>query len=636
VKPLVTTCTLDCHDQCSICCVWQDSRLRLRGNPGHPYTRGFTCAKIHRYPGRLTSPHRIREPWVKRGGQFQPVGWDEALALVAERLSAALAADPRSVLWYRGSGAKGVTKAFTDYLFASLGAPGLRGGLCDEAGCAALTADTGMLDMNDPAELDAAETIVLWGKNPRASTVHLAAQASRARRRGVRVIAINPDLAGVASLADESILVRPGTDRYLASACAKLLLERGAERCAPEQAANAGAYRALLAAQTVPALLELCGVGREVLDRLVEAYRSTPRVATVVGWGVQRYPWGGATVRAIHGLTFLAGTLSTPGGGLYFSIPSSRHLPRPQPGLVPPPRLSLPELARELPRAAPPIRFFWLACANLLNQAPDTKRLREAVSGVETVVAVEGFWTETARRADVVLPPTLWLEEEDLVGSYWRNSVALARRVVAPPAGCRPDFDILLELASRLGVHTPFASAQEWQRACLPPGGPTLDALRRSNWVDLPCPRVAWQDGFAHADGRFHLLTDLGPAAAPEDPQHPLRLISAVSRRSLHSQLLPEEQLRTPWPIRFHPQVAEALGVGPGDPVRLVSRAGELEGAAHLDPQVHPQAVCCPRGGWVGLGVGVNAVTTVQVTDLGESAAYYDTRVRLERVGARR
>ncbi|HSH71180.1 MAG TPA: molybdopterin-dependent oxidoreductase, partial [Deferrisomatales bacterium] len=566
---------------------------------------------------------------------FHPVDWVEAMEVVAERLSGALATDPRSVLWYRGSGSKGATKTFTDYLFTELGARGLRGGLCDEAGCAALVADTGMQDMNDPAEIDTAETIVLWGKNPRASAVHLAAQVSRARKRGARVIAINPDLAEVASLADTAILVRPGTDRYLALACAGLLLASGEQRQTPEQAANAAGFRALLAAHGPADLLERCGVSPLAAEPLVDAYRRTAKVATVVGWGVQRYPWGGATLRAIHALAFLAGTLGIPGGGLYYSIPSSRHLPRPRPGRTPPAGLSLPDLGRELPRAEPPVRFAWITCANLLNQAPDTKRLREALATVETVVAVEGFWTETARRADVVLPPTLWLEEEDVLGSYWRNTVALARRVTEPPAGCRPDFGILQDLARRLGVSLPFTTAAQWQRACLAPDGPTLEQLREHNWVDVPWPRVAWQDGFAHADGRFHLLTDLGPESNPVDPHHPLRLISGVNRRTMHSQLLPEEQ-RTPWPVRLHPQTAEALGIGPGDPVRLVSRAGELEGGACLDPLVHPEAACSPRGGWVGLGMGVNEITTVQLTDMGEAAAYYDTRVRLERADAGR
>jgi anaerobic selenocysteine-containing dehydrogenase len=630
VDPTLTTCTLDCHDQCSILCERRDGALRLRGNPEHPYTRGFTCAKIHRYPGRLTSAHRIREPWLKRDGRFHPVNWKEAMEFVARRLSDALATDPRCVLWYRGSGSKGVTKAFTDYLFTELGARGMRGGLCDEAGCAALVADTGTQDMNDPAEIDAAGTIVLWGKNPRASTVHLAAQVSRARRAGARVIAINPDLAEVAALADETIPVRPGTDRYLALACAQLLLASGGQRRSPEQATGAEGFRALLAAHDTGDLLERCGVSRPLAERLVDAYRQTERVATVLGWGVQRYPWGGATVRAVHALAFLAGSLGTPGGGLYYSIPSARHLPRPRPERTPPPGLSVANLARELTRAQPPVRFAWITCANLLNQAPDSKLLRAAFQGVETLVTVDGFWTETARQADVVLPPALWLEEEDVLGSYWRNTVALARRVAEPPAGCRTDFEILQDLARRVGLAVPYRTAEQWQRACLPSGGPSLEQLRERGWADRPWPRVAWQDGFGHADGRFHLLADLGPAAAPWDPQHPFRLVSAVNRHALHSQLLPEEQ-RSPWPVRVHPRVAEGLGLGPGDPVRLVSEAGELEGEARLDPRVHPGAVCCPRGGWVGLGMGVNEVTTVQGTDLGDAAAYYDTRVRLER-----
>ena len=630
MDPTLTTCTLDCPDRCSILCERVGGTLRLRGNPEHPYTRGFTCAKIRRYPARLSSPHRIREPWVKRDGQFHAVGWDEAMDYVSERLAATLETHPRSVLWYRSGGSMGVTKAFTDYFFTHLGARGTRGNFCDAAGCEAIAADAGTLDMNDPAEIDDAEVIVLWGKNPKASSVHLAAQVSRARRRGARIFAINPDLAGIASLADEAILLRPGSDRYLALACARLLLASGGNRVGPEQAANGAAFRSLVEAQSTEELLEQCGVAPSIAARLVNAYRGTPRVATVVGWGVQRYPWGAAAVRAIHALAFLAGTLDAPGGGLYYNIASSRHLTWPRPTRDPGPSLLLPDLAAEIEQATPPIRFAWICCSNLFNQAPDAKRLHTAFSRVDDVVTVDGYWTETARRSTVVLPATLWLEEEDVVGSYWRNTVALARQVTEPPEGCRSDFDILTELAARLGVHLPYPDAQTWMQACLPPDGPTLDHLRQVSWSDRPWPRIARQDGFAHADGRFHLLTDIGPEAAPLEQHHPFRLISGVSRRALHSQLLPEEH-NVPLPIRLHPRAAEEIGVGPGDPVRLVSRTGELEGEAHLDPLVHPEALCCERGGWISLGVGVNEVTTAQLTDLGEGTAYYDTRVRVEK-----
>ncbi|MHB8763863.1 MAG: molybdopterin dinucleotide binding domain-containing protein, partial [Deferrisomatales bacterium] len=326
-----------------------------------------------------------------------------------------------------------------------------------------------------------------------------------------------------------------------------------------------------------------------------------------------------------------AGSVGVPGGGLYYSVLSSRHLPRPRPparGPAPPPLLA-PQLGRELARAAPPARVVWLSCSNAVNQGPDAKALAAALGGVPTVVAVEPFWTETARRATVVLPPALWLEEEDLVGSSWHNTVAAARPVLDAPGGCRTDFEIAAEVARRMGFEHPFRAVDDWLGACLAPGL-TLAEVRARGWARVPWPRVAWAEGSAHPDGRFRLLPALTPEP-PIDPRYPLRLLTLIRRDALHSQLLPEAE-PGPLPVRLHPATAAPLGLGPGSPVRVVSRVGELEGEVHLDPGLHPGAVACPRGGWASLGQGVNEATEDAVTDLGGSAAYYATGVRLERV----
>jgi len=630
----VTSCSLDCPDRCSLLARVEAGGVHLRGDPEHPLTRGFTCAKIRRYPARLTSPHRIREPWVRTGDQFRQVTWEEALDAVCGALERARREDPATVLHVHGDGAKGASKAFVDYLFAALGARSTRGALCDAAGIAAIEADAGRLDMNDPRQIDQAEAIVLWGKHPRASSIHAAAQVASARRRGVAVIAVNPDPGAVASLADRVICPRPGTDRFLALAVAKLVLAADDARTPWERAANGEVYRALLEKHGVAELLDHSGVSPDEAGLLAALYSSTPRVATIVGWGIQRYAFGGENLRAVHALAFLAGTLGVPGGGLYYGVLSARHLPKPTPADAPAEALVLPTLAAELAQARPPVRFAWFTSSNLLNQGPDAKALREAFAAVETRVVVDGFWTETARQATVVLPAALWLEEEDLAGSCWHNAVGAVRRVVDPPEGCRTDFEIAREVGTRLGLELPYPTADAWLAACLPPGAPSLAEIRRQGWWEAPWPQVAWEQSFAHDDGKFRLLEAVSPEPPP-DPQHPFRLLTLIRTGAMHSQLLPEEQPGA-LPVRLNAEAAARLGLEAGSPVRVASRQGELEGEVHLDPDLHPEAVACPRGGWLSLGHGVNEATAATLTDLGEGAAYYGTRVRIERVASRR
>lgn len=628
--PLVTSCTLDCPDRCSILAEPVPGGIRLQGNPDHPYTLGFTCAKIRRYPARLTSPHRIREPWVRSGDRFRPASWEEALDLACGALDRARREDPASVLHVRGYGSMGVSKLFVERVFALLGARSTRGSLCEGAGNEALVRDAGRQAMNDPRQIEGAEAVVLWGKRPRSSSLHTAALVASARRRGAPVLAVDPDPAGVEGEADAVIRIAPGTDRFLALACTRLLLESGQRRHPPpwRQAANAEAFLALLARHRLEDLLDRCDAPRADARRLADLYAGTRRVATLLGWGPQRHPLGGENIRAVHALAFAAGTLGVPGGGLYYGVPSGRHLrippapePRPQPLLIP-------LLAEELRRARPPIRVAWFTCSNLLNQGADAKALRDAFGAVETRVAVDGFWTETARQATVVLPAALWLEEEDLAASYWHAGLGTARAVVAPPQGCRTDFEIAQEVAARLGVGLPWPTRDAWLAACLPQGAPRLEDLRRRGWWVAPEPPVAWADGFGHPDGRFRLLETLTPEP-PSDGVHPLRLLTLIRSGAIHSQMLPEEQ-KGSLPVRLHPETAARFGLGAASPVRVVSAVGELEGEVRLDPLLHPGAVACPRGGWLGLGQGVNEATAAALTDLGDTAAYYGTRVRVE------
>ena len=649
-----STCTLDCPDRCALLCRLHPAgvpagggaasstaaRLTLRGDPADPHTRGFTCAKIRRYPGRLVAGERITQPHVRRPGrsaahrgvgspdEFVPVSWREAMDLVAHRLRAALAVDPASVLLLRGAGSMGASKIFADWLFATMGARRTKGSLCDEAGGVAVAMDCGALDMNDVSQIDGAEAVVLWGKHPRACSIHTAAQVVAARRRGVTVVAVNPDRGTMMNLADRVISVRPGSDRFLALAVAKLFLA-GTTRAVPwEGAVGAEGFRALLDSWSVGALLAACEVSREDAEALAALYLSTPRVATISGWGLQRYDTGGESVRAIDALCFLAGTLGIPGGGFYFGIPSRRHLRPPLPAGGPEP-LSLPLLAAELEFATPPVAFVWIAGLNYLNQTMDAPRARAAFAAIPTVVAVEGFWTDTALTSTVVLPPALFLEEDDVVGSYWSNSLHAVRRVVDPPDGCRTDFEILQDLAARVAVEVPWRGLDQWLEALLPEAVGGLGQLRAAGRCRLEWPEVAWERGFAHQDGRFHLLNDLTPPCpADRAGREDVLLLSLIRREAMHSQMLPGEQ-QDMIEVRLHPDTAEALGLADATRVRVVGASGEFPAALRLDPRLHPGIAACPRDGWICLERGANEATEPVPTDLGDGAAFYSSRVRI-------
>ncbi|TLN23973.1 hypothetical protein FDZ71_02300, partial [bacterium] len=211
--------------------------------------------------------------------------------------------------------------------------------------------------------------------------------------------------------------------------------------------------------------------------------------------------------------------------------------------------------------------------------------------------------------------------------SMW-DEISMSKKIVPPPEGVKTDFQVMSELAARIGVNTGFDTKEKWLSACLPEEGPTLSELREEIIYEFDGPKVAWADGFGHEDGKFRLLTELSPEEAP-DPKHPLKLISHVRSDAIHSQILPEEQ-KAILPARLSPSTAAKFGLEGGSLARLVSRTGELECEIHLDDGVHPECVAVPRGGWGSLGRGVNEITEPLVTDLGDCAAFYSTGVRIE------
>jgi len=149
----ITACTYDCPDACSLVAESaEDGGIRLRGNPESPFTRGFMCAKTRDQFRRLRSPNRILQPLLKTRGGWQPIGWEAALDLCAEKIQA-LRHEPRSILHLHSDGAKGVLKEAVNLFFSTLGSSRIMGSLCDAAGYIAGVEDFGTRENNDIDDL---------------------------------------------------------------------------------------------------------------------------------------------------------------------------------------------------------------------------------------------------------------------------------------------------------------------------------------------------------------------------------------------------------------------------------------------------------------------------------------------------
>jgi len=634
----VTACTMDCPDACSLL-VEKDLQgmLRIRGNPDHPFTRGFTCAKIKRHPMRLRHPARILHPMVRRQGNWETISWDEALDLCAEKVQE-LRHEPASLLHLPSDGAKGVLKRGVGLLFDQLGSSRVRGSLCDAAGYTAYVRDFGSRENHRAEDLLSARTIVNWGKDFSRSSVHLAALVRKARKVGARVFSISPGGDGNGSFSDRILRIRPGTDRFLAAAVIRQLVEQG---LVPDAVAcrtrNWNRFSEELSAWSSSALLSRCGVSEPEARELFQWYADNGPVATIVGAGIQRYQYGGENVRFINALALVSGNVGRSGGGSYFHLhsfanldlswskSSERRSRR---------TFATPRVAHEILHAHDPkVRMLWMNGSNFVNQAPNIRKTLQAFESVPFKVVVEAFMTDTADRADLILPCTLMLEQEDIVGSYLHPYIQWVSAVSKPPGEARDDYTIVRDLGRRLDPPIPMPTKEEAFRASLdsPVLEVSLETLRRERFAEARRPDIPYEGlRFAHKDGLFHLPDTLHPE--PEPPTgYPLRLLTLVRRNTIHSQRLPDSRRTVPtaW---ISPETLKTLGVEAGRQGTLTSPEGCMRVVTQELDGLHPEVVLCRRGGWLKHGEGANQLIKDRLTDLGNGAAFYDQYVRLEPV----
>jgi anaerobic selenocysteine-containing dehydrogenase len=633
---VITACTLDCPDTCSLLVkTGADGSISITGNPDHPFTAGFTCKKRKDFLLRLRSPHRITSPLLRKGGQWRPIAWPEALDLCAEKIQS-LRADPASILHFHGEGAKGVLKQASKLFFAMLGSSRAKGSWCDAAGYIAYVKDFGSRDNHNIADLLNSQSIVNWGKDLSRSSVHTGALVRKARRQGAGVLTISPGGDGNGSFSDVLIRIRPGTDRFLAAAVIRLLFERDrVPRNILERANRWESFRDLIMSHAPDQLASACGATPAQIEELYHWYLDAPPVATLVGAGLQRYKHGGENTRFINALAVLSGNIGRPGGGSYFHLHSLRNVNlnwTRDPEQKPRRTLWMPTIGADmLASGDPPLKLLWVNGSNMVNQAPDSYGVARALESIDFKVVVDAFMTDTAERADLILPCTLMLENEDIVASYLHDFVHHVKPVFAPPGGARTDYWMLAEIGKRLNPPVLLPEPDACLRAALdsPYLDVSLEELRNVSFVRANRPEVAYPGmHFAHPDGKCCLPSALHPEP-PVSSQYPLRLLSLIRGKSIHSQMLPEQQKAPPsaWVAPDNPMLK---GVDLAERVFIVSPLGRLQVILQIMANLHPQVVLYRRGDWMKLGCGVNQLIAPELTDLGKGAAYYQQCVRIE------
>jgi len=302
----------------------------------------------------------------------------------------------------------------------------------------------------------------------------------------------------------------------------------------------------------------------------------------------------------------------------------------------------------------PPLRAAWFEKANPVSQHPRTKEVIRAFAGLELVVVVDQFLTDTARLAHIVLPAKSLFEEEDLVTAYWHPYVQLRQKVLDPPDGVRTETEIWRELCVRFGFSTEAfdMDPEERLRQMLPDGREEALNELRSRPLDLSGQGdVAWSDRvFETPSGKVEFRSEAATQLWGVDPvpgfdsppegydseladQYPLQLLTCKTRERIHSQfgnLATVQEVERPRVLDIHPEDAAARGLEDGGQARIWNERGSAEAPVRFNPGIRKGVVHVLEGRCVPDDPWMNLVTDDGVTDMGYGATFYECRVEVE------
>jgi len=645
-KKIYTSCTLDCPDGCGIIAHVDNGRVvKLEGHPDHEFTKGYLCAKTYRFPKRLYSPERQLHPLKRANGSIDspwvPIGWDEALDLVADRIRRFKAeTGSLSIMHYQRTGSWGVTKKLNHRFWNLMGGVTTpSGSLCSGAARAGQKLDFGIRLGHDPSDIVNSKLVLLWGRNPLATNLHLVPLLKTVSEQGGRVILVDPVKSESATICDRHVQPRVATDASFALALAKIVLEEGLEdKDYIERHTDGFAkFRTLVDSHSLQSLSDRCGLAIDELRELAREYATTKPASIQLGWGLNKYKSSAEIFRCVDALAALCGQIGIPGAGVTHGYDTQRlfdktieasdraefHRTIPEP-----------LLGRGLLEASdPPIRMMFVNGGNPVNQSPNSNLVAKALAQLDFVVVVDSFLTDTTDYAHVFLPTTTFLEEEDALVSWGHNILGGVNPAIDPVGESRSDLWIVQQLADRLGIGEEMAGTpREWLRQIMSPmeaKGVTVDALLQGPIRCPVAPLIPFADKkFPTKSGRFEFITEI-EVEQRKDPAFPLTLVTNFSKKWLLSQMTEAEHPKLAT-VRVGADWAANHGIENGRQMRLRSAVGELVVEVQVDPRVGKEMVIMAVGTWMKRGGGVNILTEDIMTNFGEMAAYGETRVLLE------
>ena len=672
-ETFASVCTLDCPDTCSLTATVQDGKLiRVKGSKANPYTDGVICNKVSKYyPDYVHGSQRLTRPMRRVGprgsGEFEAVSWEAAIDIIYQGFSRAIEKHgPQSVMPFNYAGPHGELAAASmdRRFFYKLGATLLnRGPLCGGVKGAAYASLFGDVPGMPPAQVEHSDLIVVWSNNVTVSNLHLAGLLKKARKKGAKLVVIDPKRTKIAEKSDMFLQIHPGSDVVFAMAVAAEFERRGALDMAfvKQWTVGSEAFMAEARKYSMADVERECRLSTEQFHAFIDLYVNAKNVAVSFGNGIERGHSGGSGLRAAMALQALTGNHGRLGAGVVaksgLAAPKTNDKLH-RPDLIPEGTrtFNIVDVAQKLldDSLDPPVMAMMIYNHNPVGSHPDQANMIKALGREDLFIAgSDVVMTDSMKYCDIILPAASSFEINDIYGAYGQNYVQRAAPVIPLVGEALSNTEIFRRLAARFGFNEQMFkdSDEQLMDQAMDGDDAKLQGFKPS---EVPLDRALKMTASGGGDiimcdtvkpatssGKIELFSQglekrFGygvPRFEAVEQTLPLVLITPSSAKRTNCTFGGCEDSGGVEVVEINPADAEKRGVKTGDKVVLSNECGKVILQAVVTEKVRPGVLYSPKGTWLGTsetGMTVNALIPSDLrTDIEGGACYNDTFVEV-------
>jgi formate dehydrogenase major subunit len=681
-----------CGVGCQLTYQIKDDRIvAVQGRDG-PANQNRLCVKGRFGFDYIAHPDRLTKPMIRKDGvskhdtaidpsnpwtHFREATWEEAL----ERAAGGL----RRIRDQHGGGALagfGSAKGSNEeaYLFQKLVRAGFGTNnvdhctrLCHASSVAGLLEGVGSGAVSAPfmAAQDA-DVIVVIGANPVENHPVAATFFKNAAERGAKLVVMDPRAQALKRHATHMLQFKPGRDVAMLNALLHTIIEEELYDRQYVQANTEDFEKLALNVRDFPPekMAEICGIPAATLREVARLYARAEAAIIFWGMGVSQHVHGTDNTRCLIALALCTGQIGRPGTGLHPLRGQNNVQGASDAGLIPmffpdyksvespdtrafyedlwgakldPKRgLTVVEIMDAV--HADQIRGMYIMGENPAMSDPDVQHAREALAKLEHLVVQDIFLTETAKYADVVLPASAWPEKDGTVTNTNRQ-VQIGRKALPLPGDARPDLDIIIDLARRLGMPWSYGHVSEvfaeMTQAMPSLANITWERLERESSVTYPVDSpnepghdIVFGDGFPTPSGRGKFVpAKIVPPAEEPDAEYPFVLSTGRQLEHWHTGSMTRrasvlDDLEPEAVGYVSPADLRKLGLGGGDVMRVTTRRGTIELKARADSAIPPGMIFIP---FAFAEAAANVLTNPQLDPFGKIPEFKFCAARIER-----